>query len=183
MTSCGRKRALRNALALPTLCAPGLALPRAPACRRPGRRSRRRSGSPMKVTVERAALLKSLGHVHRVVERRNTIPILANVLISAEKRQAQPEGHRSRSRSDRSRSPAEVVAGRRDHGAGAHVLRDRAQAARRRADRARRLRRPRRAVDPRRPLALHPADAAGKRLSRSRRRRDDATPSRSPPPT
>src|SRR5215831_16063452 len=39
----------------------------------------------MKVTVERAALLKSIGHVHRVVERRNTIPILANVLIRAEK--------------------------------------------------------------------------------------------------
>jgi DNA polymerase III subunit beta len=38
----------------------------------------------MKVTVERAALLRSLGHVHRVVERRNTIPILANVLIRAE---------------------------------------------------------------------------------------------------
>ncbi len=37
----------------------------------------------MKVTVERAALLKSLGHVHRVVERRNTIPILANVLLRA----------------------------------------------------------------------------------------------------
>ncbi len=37
----------------------------------------------MKVTVERAQLLKSLGHVHRVVERRNTIPILANVLIRA----------------------------------------------------------------------------------------------------
>ncbi len=35
----------------------------------------------MKVTVERAALLRSLGHVHRVVERRNTIPILANVLL------------------------------------------------------------------------------------------------------
>jgi DNA polymerase-3 subunit beta len=35
----------------------------------------------MKLTVERATLLKSLGHVHRVVERRNTIPILANVLI------------------------------------------------------------------------------------------------------
>jgi DNA polymerase-3 subunit beta len=35
----------------------------------------------MKVTVERTTLLKSLGHVHRVVERRNTIPILANVLI------------------------------------------------------------------------------------------------------
>ncbi len=37
----------------------------------------------MKVTVERAELLKSLSHVHRVVERRNTIPILANVLMRA----------------------------------------------------------------------------------------------------
>jgi DNA polymerase-3 subunit beta len=37
----------------------------------------------MKVTIERAALLRALGHVHRVVERRTTIPILANVLISA----------------------------------------------------------------------------------------------------
>ena len=37
----------------------------------------------MKVTIERAALLKSLGHVHRVVERRNTYPILANVLLKA----------------------------------------------------------------------------------------------------
>ena len=35
----------------------------------------------MRVTVERAALLRSLGHVHRVVERRNTIPILSNVLL------------------------------------------------------------------------------------------------------
>ena len=39
----------------------------------------------MKVTVERTELLKSLGHVHRVVERRNTIPILANVLIRADR--------------------------------------------------------------------------------------------------
>jgi DNA polymerase-3 subunit beta len=38
----------------------------------------------MKVTVERAQLLKSLGHVHRVVERRNTIPVLSNVLMRAE---------------------------------------------------------------------------------------------------
>lgn len=38
----------------------------------------------MKVTLERAALLKSLGHMHRVVERRNTIPILSNVLLRAE---------------------------------------------------------------------------------------------------
>src|SRR5580704_16989129 len=38
----------------------------------------------MKITVERSELLKSLGHVHRVVERRNTIPILANVLLRAD---------------------------------------------------------------------------------------------------
>src|SRR6202021_2648530 len=38
----------------------------------------------MEIPVERAQLLKSLGHVHRVVERRNTIPILGNVLIRAE---------------------------------------------------------------------------------------------------
>ena len=38
----------------------------------------------MRVTVERSHLLKSLGHVHRVVERRNTIPILSNVLLRAE---------------------------------------------------------------------------------------------------
>jgi hypothetical protein len=37
----------------------------------------------MKVTMERTALLKALGHVHRIVERRNTIPILSNVLIEA----------------------------------------------------------------------------------------------------
>jgi DNA polymerase-3 subunit beta len=38
----------------------------------------------MKVTLERAALLKALGHVHRVVERRTTIPILSNVLLRAD---------------------------------------------------------------------------------------------------
>ena len=38
----------------------------------------------MKVTLERATLLKSLGHVHRVVERRTTIPILSNVLLRAQ---------------------------------------------------------------------------------------------------
>ena len=37
----------------------------------------------MKVTIERSALLKALGHVHRIVERRNTIPILSNALIEA----------------------------------------------------------------------------------------------------
>src|SRR6202161_94100 len=39
----------------------------------------------MKITVERSELLKSLGRVHLVVERRNTIPILANVLLRADR--------------------------------------------------------------------------------------------------
>ena len=38
----------------------------------------------MKVTIERAILLKGLGHVQSVVERRNTIPILSNVLLEAQ---------------------------------------------------------------------------------------------------
>jgi DNA polymerase III subunit beta len=38
----------------------------------------------MRVVLERSNLLKALNHVHRVVERRNTIPILSNVLLSAE---------------------------------------------------------------------------------------------------
>src|ERR1700744_6572348 len=39
----------------------------------------------MKINVERGALLKALNHVQSVVERRNTIPILSNVLIEAGK--------------------------------------------------------------------------------------------------
>src|ERR1700749_414057 len=39
----------------------------------------------MKINVERGAFLKALNHVQSVVERRNTIPILSNVLIEAGK--------------------------------------------------------------------------------------------------
>ena len=38
----------------------------------------------MKLTIERSALLRALGHVQSVVERRNTIPILSNVLLRGE---------------------------------------------------------------------------------------------------
>ncbi|MEO1043720.1 MAG: DNA polymerase III subunit beta [Pseudomonadota bacterium] len=38
----------------------------------------------MKVTIERGTLLKALSHVQSVVERRNTIPILSNVLLQAQ---------------------------------------------------------------------------------------------------
>ncbi|MBF0561186.1 MAG: DNA polymerase III subunit beta [Alphaproteobacteria bacterium] len=37
----------------------------------------------MNITIERAALLRSLGHVQSVVERRVTIPVLSNVLLKA----------------------------------------------------------------------------------------------------
>jgi DNA polymerase III subunit beta len=38
----------------------------------------------MKISIERATLLKAVSQAQSVVERRNTIPILANVLIEAE---------------------------------------------------------------------------------------------------
>ena len=38
----------------------------------------------MKLSIERAALLKAVSQAQSVVERRNTIPILANVLIEAD---------------------------------------------------------------------------------------------------
>lgn len=39
----------------------------------------------MKLTIERGALLNALSHVQNVVERRNTIPILSNILMEASK--------------------------------------------------------------------------------------------------
>ncbi|HMO06984.1 MAG TPA: DNA polymerase III subunit beta [Paracoccaceae bacterium] len=42
----------------------------------------------MKISIERAALLRAVGQAQSVVERRNTIPILSNVLIEAEGAQA-----------------------------------------------------------------------------------------------
>jgi DNA polymerase III subunit beta len=38
----------------------------------------------MKLSIERGTLLKAVSQAQSVVERRNTIPILANVLIEAE---------------------------------------------------------------------------------------------------
>lgn len=38
----------------------------------------------MRAILERSNLLKALSHVHRVVERRSTIPILSNVLLAAD---------------------------------------------------------------------------------------------------
>ncbi len=38
----------------------------------------------MKITIDRAALMRALNHVQSAVERRTTIPILSNVLMKAE---------------------------------------------------------------------------------------------------
>ena len=47
-------------------------------------------GAPgMKLSMERNTLLKAVSHAQSVVERRNTIPILANVLIEAEDNKVQ----------------------------------------------------------------------------------------------
>lgn len=64
----------------------------------------------MKVTIERAALLKALAHVQSVVERRNTIPILSNVLLEAK------DGGLALSATDmdiamREETPAEIAQG------------------------------------------------------------------------
>ena len=37
----------------------------------------------MKITIERDNLLKTLGHIHSIVERKSTIPVLSNVKFSA----------------------------------------------------------------------------------------------------
>ena len=42
------------------------------------------NGDSMKLSMERSALLRAMSRAQSVVERRNTIPILANVLIEAE---------------------------------------------------------------------------------------------------
>ena len=127
----------------------------------------------MKVTVERSELLKSLGHVHRVVERRNTIPILANVLLHADRSKL------SLKATDLDVEVTDTIAAEVGPGGSttvpAHMFFDIVRKLPGgRADRPGILRRPRRARDPRRPLALHAADAAGKRFPRSRARRDDA---------
>ena len=50
----------------------------------------------MKLTIERGALLNALGHVQNVVERRNTIPILSNILVEATGKGSPLHRHRSR---------------------------------------------------------------------------------------
>ena len=97
----------------------------------------------MKLTIERAALLRSLAHVQNVVERRNTIPILSNVMLAA-------EGDRlGLTATDMDLSlvahePAQVSRARRHDGRRPHAVRHRPQAAGRQRGRHRAGRRRRR---------------------------------------
>ena len=59
----------------------------------------------MKLNIERGALLKSLGHIQSVVERRNTIPILSNVLLEGE------QGHLNLAATDLDLAISETVPG------------------------------------------------------------------------
>ena len=119
----------------------------------------------MKVTLERNALLKSLGHVHRVVERRNTYPILANVLLKAADGQVDLRATDLDIEVTES-VPAMVATAGHHHGSGAHALRNRAQALRRRRSPARDRRRRADAADLG-PLALPPRVPVARQLPRS----------------
>ncbi len=127
----------------------------------------------MKVTVERSELLKSLGHVHRAVERRNTIPILANVLIRADRSKL------SLKATDLDLEVTDAIAAEAAPGGSttvpAHMFYDIVRKLPEGAQIVLRIfRRPRCIVDPSGQIAFHSADAAGERFSRSRSRRNDA---------
>ena len=117
----------------------------------------------MKLTIERAALLKSLGHVQSVVERRNTIPILNNVRIEAR------DGRLSLNATDMDLDivetvNAEVPAAGATTAPAHNPLRHRAQAARRRRGGIGMRRRRRQARAPGGPVAVHPGQPADRRL-------------------
>ena len=124
--------------------------------------------SPMKLTIERAALLRSLAHVQNVVERRTTIPILSNVKLAA-------EGDRlGLTATDMDLSlvahePAQVAAQGHHDGGRAHPVRHRAQAAGRQRGRHRAGRGRRRGHGARRPLRVQPAHPARRRVPGDRR--------------
>ncbi len=76
----------------------------------------------MKLNIERSALLKSLGHIQSVVEKRNTIPILSNVLLECD------GGHLNMAATDLDLAISEAVAAETDTAGGitapAHTLYD-----------------------------------------------------------
>jgi hypothetical protein len=83
----------------------------------------------MRFSLQREALLKPLQQVVNVVERRQTLPVLANLLVNVEP-SCRVHRHRSRGRDGRAlRSKTARLA---NHDPGAQAVRDRARLARRR---------------------------------------------------
>ena len=123
----------------------------------------------MKLVIERGELMRALGHVTSVVERRTTIPILSNVLLKASGNGLQFKATDLEREVHGAGAGRRVAAGRRD-GAGPHPARHRAQAARRRRGRDQARRREGAADAHLGPVALRAADAAAGGFSRSRRR-------------
>ena len=117
----------------------------------------------MKLSMERSALLRAMSRAQSVVERRNTIPILSNVLIEA-------EGDRVSFRATDldieviDKAPAMVSRAGATTVARPHAARDRPQAARRGDGRARRRRHLGAARRQGRPLALQPRHPAARGL-------------------
>ena len=75
----------------------------------------------MKLSIDRSTFVRALSHVQSVVERRNTIPILGNILLRAEK------GKLFITASDMDLEvietiDAEIVTARLHHHAGAHLV-------------------------------------------------------------
>ena len=69
----------------------------------------------MKFKADRATLLRALGHVQSVVERRNTIPILANVMIAVR------DGRLTLTATDMEIAVVEEVAASSSRNAGVHA--------------------------------------------------------------
>ena len=88
----------------------------------------------MEVVLDRDAFLKGLQMVQNIVEPRQTLPILANVLARGRGRERAADRDRSRGRRAGLGSGAGGDQGR-DHGGGAQACRDRQRAARRRRSR------------------------------------------------
>ena len=135
----------------------------------------------MRLVIERGELLRALGHVTSVVERRTTIPILSNVLLQGVASRRCEFKATDLEREVIEEAPADVVAARRRDGAGAHAARHRAQAARRRQVEIKRDAEKERLTLAAGPVALRAADAAGRRISPISPPASSATSSRSPP--
>ena len=116
----------------------------------------------MKFKADRATLLKALAHIQSVAEKRNTIPILANVMIAVRDGQADASPRPTWRSPIVEEVPASIAAQRRHHRPGRdayEIVRKLPEGAEVELDHRRRRRAARAA---RRPLRHQPGRAAGR---------------------